>query len=76
MHLAASPAAAPVAAPYVAPYVAPAPAAAPEPAPRMSTARRDLLCVALAALVGAVEPEARPAAEGQALRPVGPRAQG
>lgn len=72
MHLAASPAAASVAAPYVAPALA----AVPEPAPRMSAARRDLLCVALAALVGAVEPEPRPAPEGQALRPVdGPRGQ-
>lgn len=71
MHLAASPAAAPVAAPYV------APAAAPEPAPRMSAARRNLLCVALAALVGAAEPEPRTAPEGQRdLRPVdGPRGQ-
>lgn len=73
MHLAASPAAAPVAAPYVAPALA----AAPEPERRMSAARRDLLCVALAALVGAAEPEPRPAPEGQRdLRPVdGPRGQ-
>jgi len=73
VHLAASPAAAPVAAPYVAPALA---VVAPEPAPRMSTARRDLLCVALAALVGAVEPEPRAEPEGQTLRPVdGPRGQ-
>lgn len=71
MPLSASPAAAPVAAPSLALV------ATPEPARRMSAARRDLLCVALAALVGAVEPEARPAPEGQRdLRPVdGPRGQ-
>ena len=72
MHLASLPAAAPVAAPRTTPGLA----LTTEPAPRMTTARRDLLALALVALTGAVEPEPRPEPEGQTLRPTqGPRGQ-